>query len=113
MGAGILRRARGASQLPASPPRPYIPRTLEVTVALSGTLSTFPLSDLLQWLGTAGKTGTLRVRGDRYTKTVYLKEGRIVSSASDDPTQQLGQFLLSHGRISEEDLRKGLETQSS
>src|SRR5262249_29612974 len=33
------------------------------------------------------------------------------SSASDDPTEQLGQFLLSHGRISEEDLRKGLETQ--
>jgi hypothetical protein len=81
-------------------------------VGLSGTLSTFPLSDLLQWLGSTGKTGTLRVRAERYTRTVYLKEGRIVSSGSDDPTEQLGQFLLSHGRISEEDLRIGLETQA-
>jgi len=80
-------------------------------VGLSGTLSTFPLTELLRWLGSACKTGTLRVRADRHTKTVYLKDGRIVSSASDDPTEQLGQFLLSHGRISEEDLRKGLETQ--
>ncbi len=85
---------------------------LEVAVGLSGTLGTFPLTDLLQWMSGARKTGTLRVRGDRYTRTVYLKEGRIVSSASDDPTEQLGQFLLSHGRITEEDLRKGLETQA-
>ena len=82
-------------------------------MGLSGTLSTFPLAELLQWLGTSTKTGTLRVRGERYTKTVYLKQGRIISSASDDPTEQLGQFLLSQGRISEEDLRKGLETQAS
>ncbi|HKY33229.1 MAG TPA: DUF4388 domain-containing protein [Candidatus Polarisedimenticolia bacterium] len=81
-------------------------------MGLSGTLSTFPLTDLLQWMGSARKTGTLAVRGERYTKKVFLKEGRIISSASDDPTEQLGQFLLSHGRISEEDLRKGLETQA-
>ena len=82
-------------------------------MGLSGTLGTFPVADLLQWMSAARKTGTLRVRGDRYTRTVYLKEGRIVSSASEDPTEHLGQFLLSHGRISEEDLRKGLETQAA
>jgi hypothetical protein len=71
-----------------------------------------PLVDLLQWLGTARKTGTLAVRGARYTKRIYVKEGRIISSASDDPTEQLGQFLLSQGRITEEDLRRGLETQA-
>jgi uncharacterized protein DUF4388 len=84
----------------------------EGDVGLSGTLHTFPLPDLLQWVDSARKTGTLAVRGDRYTKRVYLKEGRIISSASDDPTEQLGQFLLSHGRITEEQLRKGLETQA-
>jgi hypothetical protein len=71
-----------------------------------------PLTDLLQWLGSAHKTGTLAVRGARHTKRIYLKEGRIISSASDDPTEQLGQFLLSHGRITEEDLKKGLEAQA-
>ncbi len=81
-------------------------------MGLSGTLHTFPLGDLLQWLGTAGKTGTLAVRGERYTKRIFLRDGVIVSSASDDPTEQLGQFLLSHGKITEDDLRRGLETQS-
>ena len=71
-----------------------------------------PLTDLLQWLGSAQRTGTLVVRGERYTKSLYLREGRIISSASDDPTEQLGQFLLSHGKITEEDLRKGLEAQA-
>ena len=81
-------------------------------MGLSGTLHTMPLTDLLQWLGSARKTGTLAVRSTRYTKRIYLKEGRIISSASDDPTEQLGQFLLSRGSITEDQLRKGLETQA-
>ena len=71
-----------------------------------------PLADLMQWLSAATKTGTLAVRGPKYTKRIYLKQGRIISSASEDPTEQLGQFLLSRGRITEEQLRKGLETQA-
>jgi hypothetical protein len=84
----------------------------EVALGLSGTLHTFPLPELLQWLGSAKKNGTLSVRGDRYTKRLVFREGIIISSSSDDPTEQLGQFLLSHGKITEEDLRKGLETQT-
>ncbi|MFQ5700905.1 MAG: DUF4388 domain-containing protein [Acidobacteriota bacterium] len=81
-------------------------------MGLTGTLHTFPLGELLQWMGSARKTGTLSVRGERHTKRLYFKQGRIISSASNDPTEQLGQFLLSHGKISEEDLRRGLETQA-
>lgn len=81
-------------------------------MGLSGTFSTFPLADLLQWLSSARKTGTLVVQGDRYRKLIYVKAGRIISSASDDPTEQLGQYLLSHGCITEDQLRKGLETQA-
>ncbi len=81
-------------------------------MGLSGSLYTFPLAELLQWMGSSRKTGTLILRGRKHTKRLYLKEGRIISSASDDPTEQLGQFLLSRGRITEEDLRKGLETQA-
>src|SRR5678809_1530111 len=66
----------------------------EDRLSLSGTLYTMPLTDLLQWLDSARKTGTLAVRGARHTKRIYLKEGRIISSSSDDPTEQLGQFLL-------------------
>jgi len=81
-------------------------------MGLSGSLLTFPLDELLQWMGSSRKTGTLILRGRRHTKRIYIKEGRIISSASDDPTEQLGQFLLSRGRITEEDLRRGLETQA-
>jgi len=81
-------------------------------LGLTGSFHTFPLAELLQWIGSSRKTGTLVLRGRRHTKRLYLKEGRIISSASDDPTEQLGQFLLSRGRITEDDLRKGLETQA-
>ncbi len=81
-------------------------------MGLSGTLETMPLSDLLQWVDSARKTGTLAVRGTRHTKHLYLKEGRIVATASDDPTEQLGQYLLSRGRITEDQLRKALEAQA-
>ncbi len=81
-------------------------------MGLSGTFSTMPLADLLQWLAGGKLSGTLVVRGDRFTKKIYLKSGRIISSSSDDPTEQLGHFLLSHGRITEEQLKKGLDTQA-
>jgi hypothetical protein len=75
---------------------------------LVGTFSTMSLSDLLQWLGTAGKTGTLRVERDRATKGVRVREGRVVGCSSDDPPQRLGQFLLSRKKINEEQLRQAL-----
>jgi hypothetical protein len=80
-------------------------------MSLSGTLRTMSLPDLLQWLHTSQKTGTLALRGDRHTKRVFFRKGEIVSSASEDPTEHLGQFLLSHGAITEEDLKRGMEVQ--
>lgn len=75
---------------------------------LVGTFSTMPLSDLLQWLGESGKTGTLRVERDRATKSVRVRDGLVVGCSSDDPPQRLGQFLLSRKRITEEQLRQAL-----
>jgi len=80
-------------------------------MALVGTLSTMPLPDLLQWLGTAGKTGTLRVERSRAVKTIRLREGRVTGCSSDDPSLRLGQFLLSRKKINEEQLRQALTVQ--
>jgi hypothetical protein len=66
------------------------------------------LSDLLQWLGASGKTGTLRVERDRATKSVRVRDGLVVGCSSDDPPQRLGQFLLSRKKITEEQLRQAL-----
>ena len=75
---------------------------------LHGTLSTMPLPDLLQWLGTALKTGTLQIERNRATKTIRVREGRVIGCSSDEPAQRLGQFLLSRKKINEEQLRQAL-----
>lgn len=81
------------------------------SISLSGTLESMPLTDLLQWVDSGGKTGTLLVHGPKYTKTLVTRDGLVIASASTDPNDHLGHFLLRQGLITEEDLRKAMETQ--
>ena len=78
---------------------------------LYGTLKTMPLPDLLQWLGSARKTGTLQVESNRVQKWILLKDGQVLGCSSDDPPERLGQFLLSRGKITEDQLRIALAAQ--
>lgn len=71
-----------------------------------------PLPDLLQWLATVGKSGTLRVERNRVAKWIQLSKGRVVGCSSDDPPHRLGQYLLSRGKVTEEQLRQALSAQS-
>ena len=80
-------------------------------MALQGTLDTMSLPDLLQWLGNAQKSGTILLTQGNTSKRLFLREGLVTGSASDDPSEFLGQFLLSYGRISEEQLRDALSSQ--
>jgi len=67
--------------------------------------------DVLQWLSLAQKTGTLMVHNKSVEKKIFFKGGRVISSASNDPREYLGQFLMSHGYISEAELTKAMEVQ--
>src|ERR1700681_2141009 len=69
------------------------------------------LSELLQWLSLGVKTGTLLMEGRGIQKRIFFVEGRIVSTSSSDPREYLGQFLVSHGYISEEELKMAMEVQ--
>lgn len=80
---------------------------------LSGNLSTMNLADLLQWVCLGRKTGTLHLQNGRIRKQVYIHEGKLISAGSNLSRERLGQFLLHHGRITEEDLRAALSTQES
>ena len=80
-------------------------------MALSGNLRTMLPGDLLQWLSLGQKTGTLVVSNQRVEKKVFFRNGRVISSASNDPREYLGQFLMSHGYISEPELKKAMEVQ--
>ncbi len=68
--------------------------------------------DLLQWLSLAQKTGTLFVTSAAVQKRVFFRNGRIIASASNDPREYLGQFLMSYGFISEAELKKAMEVQA-
>ncbi len=69
------------------------------------------LSELLQWLSTGQKTGTLVVDDGTVEKRVYFREGTIISSSSSDPREWLGHFLVSHGYISEDELERAVSWQ--
>jgi hypothetical protein len=80
-------------------------------MALSGNLRTMLPGDLLQWLSLGQKTGTLVISNQRVEKKIFFKNGRVISSASNDPREYLGQFLMSHGYITEPELKKAMEVQ--
>jgi Domain of unknown function (DUF4388) len=80
-------------------------------MSLSGTLSTMSLPDLLQWLHGSQKSGVLEIRLGGHSKKIFFANGEISSSASNDPTEYLGQFLLAHDAITELDLQQAMEVQ--
>lgn len=80
-------------------------------MGVSGNLKTMLPGDLLQWLSLGQKSGTLVVANGDVEKKIFFRNGRVISSASNDPREYLGQFLMSHGYLSEEELRKAMEVQ--
>ena len=81
-------------------------------MSVSGNLKTMLPGDLLQWLSLGQKTGTLFVSNKGVEKKIFFRNGRVISSASNDPREYLGQFLMSHGYITEPELMKAMEVQA-
>jgi tetratricopeptide (TPR) repeat protein len=67
------------------------------------------LPEVLQWATIGRKTGSLSFVRDRTKVRIFLKDGRIISSSSNDPTKQLGQFLLFQGKVTESQLKTAFE----
>ena len=82
-------------------------------MSIAGNLKTMELSELLQWLSMSKKTGTLVVDNSRVQKQIFFEHGRVISSASTDPSEHLGSFLVSHGFITERELTQAMKTQQS
>jgi len=80
---------------------------------VQGNLATMSLTEILQWLGNAGKTGTLSIERNKVVKRILVREGRVIACASQEPADMLGHFLVSRGKISEETLRKALKQQET
>jgi tetratricopeptide (TPR) repeat protein len=80
-------------------------------MSLIGDFATMPLPDLLQWLAISQKTGILLLQRRDVVKEIYFHSGKIVASASNDPREYFGQFLLSYGKIGEDDLVRAFAKQ--
>ncbi len=80
-------------------------------MGIRGTLKTMSVSDLLQFLASGRKTGTLKLGLGGIVKHIYLENGVIVGSSSNDPKEYLGQALLHYGKIDEAQLQTAMEIQ--
>jgi hypothetical protein len=80
-------------------------------VGITGNLKTMQLGELLQWLSLGNKTGTLLIDGHGIEKRVSFQDGRIASTSSSAEREYLGHFLVSHGFITEEELKMAMEVQ--
>ncbi|MBN2368944.1 MAG: DUF4388 domain-containing protein [Vicinamibacteria bacterium] len=76
--------------------------------SLAGNLVTMPLPDVLQWIGTGRKTGTLHLMRRAVEKRLLFREGRLISSWSNHPRDRLGQFLIRDRRLTEQQLFEAL-----
>ncbi|HSM13752.1 MAG TPA: DUF4388 domain-containing protein [Thermoanaerobaculia bacterium] len=82
-------------------------------MSITGNLRTMELAELLQWLSQSKKTGTLVVDNGKVKKQIFFRDGRVFSSASSDPREHLGSFLVSHGFITEMELTQAIKMQAT
>jgi tetratricopeptide (TPR) repeat protein len=78
-------------------------------MSLSGSLKTMDLAELLQWIALGRKTGSLAFVRNKAKNYIYFRDGQIISSRSNEPAKQLGQFLLFQGKITETQLKRAFE----
>lgn len=74
-------------------------------MALKGSIETFSLSDLLQFLSNDQKTGVLKLSNGENEVKIFFKDGVIVFASSSEKYYQLGRFLKSKGLVSDNELR--------
>lgn len=80
-------------------------------MTIAGNLRTMSLGDLIQWLATTQKTGTLIIDGPEFTKKIYFRQTEIVAVASDNPREFLGHYLVGWGLCTQAELEALVKSQ--
>jgi len=80
-------------------------------MAIQGTLTTMSVPDLLQFLATGNKTGSLKFNRAKVSKEIFFENGLIIGSFSNDPKEYLGQLLIHYGKLDEDRLQLAMEAQ--
>jgi hypothetical protein len=71
-------------------------------MSLSGDLHTMDLADVLEWVATRHKTGTLAIERRAIRKGLVLRGGVLRACRSNDPRETLGQYLVRDGLVTED-----------
>jgi hypothetical protein len=82
-------------------------------MGLSGNLRTMDLPEILQWIASGRKTGTLHLERRSVQKRIFFQGGVIHTSWSNDPRESLGQFLIRERLVTEEQLFRALLKQET
>lgn len=80
-------------------------------MSIAGNLKTMEFAELLQFLARNRKTGTLVIDDGHVEKRIFFEKGTIISTASSDPKEYLGHFLVAHGFITEDELAQVMDLQ--
>ena len=73
---------------------------MEDFLSIKGDFETSSIPELLHSAYQSKETGILKCIRLNMQKSIYLREGKIVSAASNDPDDRLGESLLKYGDIS-------------
>jgi hypothetical protein len=81
--------------------------------SLSGDLGALPPEDLLSWVASRRKTGTLHVQSGDVRKQLVFELGVLQYCSSNDPREKLGQWLVRRQLVSELQVRAALRRQET
>ena len=72
---------------------------LDDDLAIRGEIENTSVPELLRSLLASHETGILTFRNSEVTKSIYVKNGRVVYAASTNVDERLGEVLLMEGKI--------------
>jgi hypothetical protein len=78
-------------------------------IVLAGDCGSFPLADLVAFLGQSRWTGLLRVQTPAGERTLTLKDGEVRSAHSDSPSDRIGEVMVRLGYVSKLQLEQVLQ----
>ncbi|MEW5850143.1 MAG: DUF4388 domain-containing protein [Myxococcota bacterium] len=79
--------------------------------SIAGDLDVMSLPDVVIWLANRQRSGRLTIQRGGVTKQLYIVNGAVTQSSSDDPRERLGQHLVNYGYVSEQQLQVAFQTQ--
>jgi hypothetical protein len=68
-------------------------------LTIRGDIETSSVPELLRSLLGSGETGVLTLRRGDVTKSIYIRQGRVVYAASNNADERLGESLVIRGKI--------------